>query len=73
MEFTAEEEKTLVDLLYDNLAYYHETLRLDHDTVESALAAYDATAAVTALTKLDPKGAAELRKNIKESIEEYLD
>jgi hypothetical protein len=73
VEFTAEEQKTLVDLLYDNLAYYHETLVLDHKTVGSALAAYDANPAVTALTKLDPKSAAQLRKNIKESIEEYLD
>jgi len=72
VEFTAEERKTLVDLLYDNLAYYHETLRLEHDTVDSALAAYDATPTVTALTKLDPKGAAELRNNIKESIEGYV-
>jgi hypothetical protein len=71
--FTAEEQKTLVNLLYENLAYYHETLVLDHKTVDGALAAYDTNPAVTALSKLDPKGSAELRKNIKEQIEEYLD
>ena len=73
VEFTAEEQKTLVDLLYENLAYYHETLVLDHKTVNSALAAYDTNPAVTALSKLDPKGSAELRKSINEQIEEYLD
>jgi hypothetical protein len=46
---------------------------LDHKTVNSALAAYDTNPAVTALSKLDPKGSAELRKSINEQIEEYLD
>ena len=55
MDFTAEERRALIDLLRTSLAYYHETLRDEHETVAAALAAYEATPEVTVLAKLDPK------------------
>lgn len=71
--FTADEKLAILELLRADLAYYHENLVLDHKTVASAMAAYDVTHAVTAMTKLDPDGAAEIRKNVAEYVQEYLD
>ncbi len=72
LELTHDESLVLIELIRNDLAFFHETLRDEHETVEAAMAVFDVTHAVVIYKKLDPEGHAALRKYCVEYIEEYL-
>lgn len=71
-ELTLYEKAAIIELLKSDLAYYHETLAMDYKTVESAMAVFDVTHAVTALGKLAPDELAKIRKSVLEYLERCL-
>lgn len=72
LELTHDERLALLDLIREDLSFFHESLRDGHKTVAAAMAEFDVTHTVVIYKKLDPEGYADLRKHYVEYIEEYL-
>lgn len=71
--FDKDELRALDVALEANLEYWHETLRDDYKTVATAMAKWDNDPAVTALIKINPAKAAEMRAYAVTYLKEYLE
>ncbi len=73
IELTDDQKTELIRLIEDDLAYVHETLRDDHETIGAAMTAFDNLPGVEVLCQLDRGKYDRLRKAVEEEVEGYCD
>lgn len=73
IELTDGHKAELVRLIEEDLAYVHEMLRDDHETLGAAMTAFDNLPGVEVLCQLDRGKYDRLRKAVEEEIEGYVE